>query len=317
MGMINGYPLHIYETFVGSLRATGYPGTIILGIASDAPKGTIEYLNSQNVTIKYIENAERCTYNGTKLNTGEIIDMQKAKGWKCSKDHPDYKITWGRFVHYKDWLEKCTQCTDGVILTDVRDAYFQRDPFVTAVERNQQHSLMVFEEDPALDNTNWLTVIPVRACRKHTVGNTRMLCSGSTMGSREGILEYLNVMKEEFDYWKGREECRLSMKGDDQSIHNYLYYSGRFKHAVSVPYREGPINVVGYRAARISDQAMKEAKEKGLDKVNWDFYVRNRWQEWLVRLFCVHNMMWSKNDMCICYLHMICSVSISYELANI
>ena len=97
MGMINGYHLSIYETFVGSLRATGYPGHIILGIANDAPEGTVDYLTSQNVTIKYIENAERCTYNGTKLNNGKIVDMQKEKGWKCTKDHPDYKLTWGRW----------------------------------------------------------------------------------------------------------------------------------------------------------------------------------------------------------------------------
>jgi len=167
-------------------------------------------------------------------------------------------------------------------LTDVRDAYFQRDPFVAAVERNQQNALMVFEEDPELDNTNWLTNIPVKSCRKYYVGKTRMLCSGSTMGSREGILTYLNIMKEEFDYWKIREECRLNMKGDDQSIHNYLYYTGRLNHAVSIPYREGPINVVGYRAARISEQAQKEAKEKGLDRVKGDFYIQNgKWQEWL------------------------------------
>ena len=179
-------------------------------------------------------------------------------------------------------MDECTECTDGVILTDVRDAYFQRDPFITANKRNQTHQLMVFEEDPRLDNTNWLTVIPVRACRNYTVGPTRMLCSGSTMGSREGIIEYLKVMKEEFDYWKVRDECRIPIKGDDQSIHNYLYYTGRFKHATSIPYRTGPINVVGHRAARIAEQAKKEALEKGFEKVRWDFYVKNdKWQEWL------------------------------------
>ena len=102
------------------------------------------------------------------------------------------------------------------------------------------------------------------------------------MGSREGILEYLNVTKEEFDYWKVRGECRLDMKGDNQSIHNYLYYTGRLKHAVSIPYRTGPINVVGNQAARISEQAQKEAKEQGFDKVKGDFYIQNdKWQEWL------------------------------------
>jgi hypothetical protein len=104
------------------------------------------------------------------------------------------------------------------------------------------------------------------------------------MGSREGILEYLTVMREEFDYWKIRDECRTKQKGDDQSIHNYLYYTGRFGSAQvrAIPYRTGPINVVGYRAARILEQAQREAKEKGLDKVKGDFYVQNnKWQDWL------------------------------------
>lgn len=284
--MINGYPVHTYRTFVGSLRATGYAGHIILGIANDAPYHIVDYLTSQNVTIQYIENAEKCTYNGTKSNTEKVFDMQKTNGWKCTKEYPDYKLTWARFVHYADWLNECTQCTDGVILTDVRDAYFQRDPFVSAVIQNQQYPLMVFEEDPELDNTDWLTQTPVKSCRgievAKQISKTRMLCSGSTMGNREGILEYLSVMKEEFDYWKTRDECRLGGSGDDQSIHNYLYYTGRFKIAISIPYRTGPINVVGYRAARISEQAHKEAKEKGLDKVDGNFYIKNnKWQEWL------------------------------------
>ncbi len=115
--------------------------------------------------------------------------------------------------------------------------------------QNQQYPLMVFEEDPDLDNTNWLTEIPVMACRKHPVGKTPVLCSGSTMGSREGIFEYLTAMREEFDHWKARDKCRLRIKGDDQSIHNYLYYAGRLKQARAILYRTGPINVVGYRVA--------------------------------------------------------------------
>lgn len=71
--MINGYPVHTYRTFVGSLRATGYAGHIILGIANDAPYHIVDYLTSQNVTIQYIENAEKCTYNGTKSNTEKVL----------------------------------------------------------------------------------------------------------------------------------------------------------------------------------------------------------------------------------------------------
>lgn len=113
------------------------------------------------------------------------------------------------------FLEACPSCTDGVMLTDVRDAVFQAgeylaliwrnndkntshilflDPFAAAVDLKQQAPLMVFEEHPHMKNTHWLTDFPIRSCRKHIVGETQVLCSGSTMGSREGILDYIDVM---------------------------------------------------------------------------------------------------------------------------
>ena len=68
------------------------------------------------------------------------------------------------------------------------------DPFAAAVQLKQQAPLMLFEEHPHMKNTHWLTDIPVTSCRKHKVGDTQVLCSGSTMGSREGILNYIDVM---------------------------------------------------------------------------------------------------------------------------
>ena len=105
-----------------------------------------------------------------------------------------------------------------------------------------------------------------------------MLCSGSIMGSREGILDYIDVAIEEFDEWKTKPKCRTGLIGDDQSIHNYLYYSNRLKNAIAIPHRTGPIHVVGYQAARIFEEAKEEAK--GQPGVN--FYVEDdKWQKWL------------------------------------
>lgn len=61
----------------------------------------------------------------TLSNNGQELDMQKSGEWNCAKTYPDYKITWGRFLFYRDWLNECPTCTDGVMLTDVRDAVFQ------------------------------------------------------------------------------------------------------------------------------------------------------------------------------------------------
>lgn len=90
MGMLE------YYNFVGSLRATGYSGHIILGINDGAGDNELNYLRSQNVTIK-------------------------TQGEK----YRDYKVSHARFFLYRDWIENCTSCTDGIMLTDFRDAYFQ------------------------------------------------------------------------------------------------------------------------------------------------------------------------------------------------
>jgi len=79
-----------------------------------------------------------------------------------------------------------------------------------------------------------------------------------------------------------QEKCRIDMPGDDQSIHNYLYYTNRFKNVITVPHRRGSIHVVGYHAARIHENVTKEAEEKGIHDVG--SLVKGsggRWQEWL------------------------------------
>ena len=125
LGLASGYGREVYETFVGSLRATGFSGHIILAVSKDAGADVITYLSEQNVTTKFVERAEKCTFNGTIGEKGVPIDMHKSTEWKCPKEYPDYKITWARFLYYRDWLKDCPTCTDGVILTDVRDAFFQ------------------------------------------------------------------------------------------------------------------------------------------------------------------------------------------------
>jgi hypothetical protein len=42
------------------------------------------------------------------------------------------------------------------------------------------------------------------------------------MGTRDGILGYIEAMRKEFDAWLSVEKCRFDIIGDDQSIHDYL-----------------------------------------------------------------------------------------------
>jgi hypothetical protein len=114
------------------------------------------------------------------------------------------------------------------------------------------------------------------------------------MGSREGILEYLRAMTTEIKHWAATEKCRFDMVGDDQSIHNYLYYTnqlnyttdeGHVLNAVAIPHRTGAIHVVGVQAARIYNNVSqtvgcKEWPEPCPERAN--YYVKDdAWQNWL------------------------------------
>jgi hypothetical protein len=272
MGLASGYPMDVFELFVGSLRATGFSGAIILGIASDAPQDVRDYLAETNVTVKEVTLGP-CTYHD--------------KPSKCLVGFPDYKLSWVRFPLSKQWLLECKECTDGIMMTDVRDAYFQADPFTHSSIKYPPPGLMTFEEMyPDQTTEHWITEAPIKKCKGYDIGNHPMLCSGSTMGTREGILNYIDVMIKEFDAWNKDKKCFSNMAGDDQSIHNHLYYSGMFGNdTAAIPHRTGPIHVVGVQANTIFRAAIKEAEKVGKDEgwVNAHrlYGTEENWQEWL------------------------------------
>jgi hypothetical protein len=115
MGLASGYGKYKFEEFVGSLCATGFLGAIILGIASDAPQDVIDYLAEEtNITVKIVTLGP-CTYHDEPSN--------------CLIGLPDCKLSWVRFPLSTQWLLDCKECTNGIMMTDVRDVYFQADPF--------------------------------------------------------------------------------------------------------------------------------------------------------------------------------------------
>ena len=105
IGLAMGYELKTYQIFVGSLRATGYDGHIILGVQTDMPPEIAAYLASHNVTTKEVVMGI-CTYFGHKEMDGNHILKQK-----CCQAYPEYKIQWSRFLLARDWLKECTECT--------------------------------------------------------------------------------------------------------------------------------------------------------------------------------------------------------------
>lgn len=260
MGMASGYKFDTYRKFVGSLRMTGYSGHIILGVQPDLDDLSKRYLKARNVTIQYLDYAP-CAFEpfGNPQKDDENTHLKERN--TCVKPYVDIKLRWSRFPLARDWLEACETCTGPVLITDVRDVYFQADPF--GPQTPIVKGLHVFEEHESVTTTNWMVSHPIPTCKGVHIGDHPMICSGTTIGTRESMIEYINVMYDEFKLWMKDEKCHFQMNGDDQSIHNYLYYTGKLPFATSFPFRTGIVNTIGALAARIRLDHIDYWKSKG------------------------------------------------------
>lgn len=279
MGMASGYDLNVYQRFVGSLRKTGYQGHIILGVAPDVSPKILEYFHYRNVTPKILQWVD-CTYNMTfsKSNV-DNKDSRAIEIQTCADPYSNIKIRWSRFPLARDWLNDCPTCTGPVLIMDVRDSFFQRDPFVDTTLTG----LQVYEEHKSQTTQHWLAKWPLRVCKGVQYTET-MLCSGTTTGTRAAMLAYLTIMYEEMKVWISNTTCHFEINGDDQSIHNYLFYSGQLPFATAMPNRAGGIvHTVGVQGALMVKQHQAQMlKQHGLEQgeAMWkpfDGAQGNRW----------------------------------------
>jgi hypothetical protein len=261
MGMATGYGVQEYRYFVGSLRKSGYQGHIMLGVDPDMRPGVEDYLTKMNVTMLRIKKIPCVTQI---LKDVDEANSHAKEVSTCIDPYPDVKIRWGRFPFLRDALINCASCTGPVLITDVRDTIVQRDPFGDGAP--PVTGLQVFQEFRHMKTDNWLVSWPVEKCKGkiEAIQNQPMLCSGTTIATREMAIGYLNAMYEEMKVWmKDPNCCCNGINGDDQSIHNYLFYSGGFNHlhVQSFPPRTGAIvNTVGNQASLISTARLEARK---------------------------------------------------------
>ena len=259
MGMATGYDLYTFHQFVGTLRKSGFKGNIILGVEPTVSKEILAYFKLRNVTPKIMKWVN-CTYPGEKR--------------KCSHPYPDIKIRWSRFPLQRDWLRDCETCTGPVLITDVRDAFFQLDPFGTGSPI--VNGLQVFQEHKNQTTDHWLTKNPIIKCKGvgAFAASKPMLCSGTTVGTRKAMLKYLEIMYAEMKHWISTPKCHFKKDGDDQSIHNYLYYSGQLPFATSVVNRAGGIvNTVGFEGSFTRRKHLNIKEKLGISKADGMFLI--------------------------------------------
>lgn len=195
MGLAFGYSLDKIKPFVLSLRQ--YYQDDIIFILSEPSDEVAKFL-ADNDVISYVPDEP------LQKNTCQIM----------------------RYNIYHDCLTDYFEDTDNVLIADVRDIIFQSDPFTNY----PKYSLEFFAEPEIFKNcrhnTPWITAI-YGADRVNQISDEYVLCSGTTMGTRKGILKYCESMITEIN--RLADECgRQVFGGEDQPIHNHVVYNNLF-----------------------------------------------------------------------------------------
>lgn len=124
IGAFTGYNFKQLKPWVLSIDECGFDGDKVL-IVGETDQETIDYLN-------------RCGF--------KLVFMDK----NHLKDMPIHVL---RFVYIYDFLKQFYQNYNYVVTTDVKDVYFQKNPFEFI--KNQPYKLVVGSEGLAYENEPW------------------------------------------------------------------------------------------------------------------------------------------------------------------
>jgi len=194
LGAAIGFDVEQVRVFVESLRAN-YAGEVLLLIRWPGLK-VARYLTSRSV---------------------DVIRVFQTRSFTRSVHARRYAI-------YLDYLRTQSSRYDQVMMSDVRDVVFQRNPFEGIASPKchfyLESATRTIGEDPT--NSRW-----VRGCfsaaEAERLAACRISCSGITIGGTAAIIAYLERMVARIRTMPWRIYRRIG-HGYDQAIHNYLVH---------------------------------------------------------------------------------------------
>ncbi len=148
-----------------------------------------------------------------------------------------------RFVLSYLYLLESGATYDNVMIADVRDVCFQKDPFDVEM-RDQLH---VFNEEPVTVGT---ACASYKEWFSRTYGepfldrfnHRRISCCGVTIGSRDRMLSYLREVSKLMCFDSSLESYCFGM---DSAVHNFVIYDQKVPDIAVHENLEGPVLTMG------------------------------------------------------------------------
>lgn len=241
-----GYNYRQLSPFVRSLRETSFDGDIVLYVA-ETDDDTICRLRNDGIIVRHFLYPFR---NFNKLRNPLYRLWPALRPVLTAIKHPDVihalciafqNLSIMRNFLYRGFLKQNQGKYRNVFLTDLRDVYFQGNPF----DRMHGREIKAFIEEPWLttgadvNSSRWLRDLYGEDMVQR-LGDKHLLCSGTILGDYQSICDYLDT------FLVSLAEARSVMRmGLDQGIHNYLIYTGKLRGVVQYPNRTSEVLTMG------------------------------------------------------------------------
>jgi hypothetical protein len=240
--------------FVLSLRRTAFDGEVLL-FAAGIDRGTRRSLAAADVQVRPLRRAQ-LSLGGRTIHPYDAVFARLHAHYpqvirQASRPFRDPASArtriaalvsvrdTRRFFAYLDYLSRDVS-HGNVMLTDVRDVFFQADPFATDLGGG----LNCFLEDSGETlgtqphNRKWMQDA-FGSDVAQEMSSKPIVCAGVTIGRLELVLRYLEVMADFL--------LRLPHQavGLDQAVHNYVLHKGIVPGARLIPNGAGIVSTLG------------------------------------------------------------------------
>ena len=226
LGIVEGYHFHQIRCFLATLRQTDFSGHLCLFAGPGISRATIVKMRGYGAEV--IEYGRRFPF---------ISDPHPdAPNWLPARI---YIFNYRHFL-YLDYLLKHPGEFRTVLLTDVKDVVFQRDPFGFAVP-NQLCVAMESLEIPVGKcscTPDWIVAGYGREALER-VKDKELSCAGTVLGPEPAVRAYLQAILQQVQQMRDAFECA------DQAAHNLMLHDGQLGPVTRFHNFEGPIATVG------------------------------------------------------------------------
>jgi len=229
---------------------------LVMGVATRYTANDLEPL-VKSLRKHYSEDFVLFMYDPD-YNMIDMLDYYNVKWETLSSDISNgVEICNVRHLIYKQFLEENPQYDKKVFIIDTRDVIFQDNPF----KHETTTSLEFFLENVTYINSEcngnwWIRGIYGEEVYQR-MQHKCVVCAGTTLGTREGMMFYLNSIINEIDRMiilRGGNNMSHHNPVVDQPCHGYLIYNNHFPDCKLYLSGHGPVATMNDHNKMIFDK---------------------------------------------------------------